>query len=354
VKGLLDEAIFEQARICNFSGRNLPTVDAEAFTGQVARLEEYDVSGLMGLVGERFAEPALWNVYLNDIEQAAPVRETVLGLMYRKIVEPGFPLNGPYLRSHALMDAIEESFGNMQDVDPDILRTFKHQKGLLENIIPSDIVAICDNDNAENVCIQEDIYEVIQDEYIDKSGDVDALNDTPCDSGREQERDESSPELSNEPPNFKAQEVEVRPFVQEVETCGMVMAEVNIEESCEDRHAHGSLDTEEMASDVPPVAMAMEKIRESESKGAKPSGCCAHPGSRVWPRLFTEKSRVREGGCSTATCSHVSVDPSTMRPRRGSSRAFLRSCPTTWSSFQAFPLTMLAAVSGPLSWPDVL
>ena len=108
VKGSVDKQFLEKAAECNFSGRNLPTIDSTELLSQLqGKKRKGEISEVFDFARTHFNAHDTWTRFFNEMASLSAPSPTVLIGLYHSLC--GSAINGkaPYLYDQSLLDRIE-------------------------------------------------------------------------------------------------------------------------------------------------------------------------------------------------------------------------------------------------------
>jgi hypothetical protein len=126
VKGLLDSSLFLKAAAFNFSGRNLPDIDASVLKFQIQKIASDEISGLSRYLKENYSENSNWKKFENRILQINNASKGILVDLHNYIFSNIRSNLTPFFHSQAIVDILGKLAQNDKYESKTLMIAFNH------------------------------------------------------------------------------------------------------------------------------------------------------------------------------------------------------------------------------------
>lgn len=120
VKGVMEPGLFQQASLANFSGRNLPTVDAGKLKNQISEITDESQNKLSQLIKENFSEDHVWACFLDRLNSAPSLQPSITCNAYLAMRSLGSLDSTEFLQSGETLKFLFKSMPDKSNIYPDL------------------------------------------------------------------------------------------------------------------------------------------------------------------------------------------------------------------------------------------
>jgi hypothetical protein len=126
VKGLLDSSLFLKAAAFNFSGRNLPDIDASVLKFEIQKIDSAEISRLSRYLKENYDEDSNWKKFENRILQINNTSKGILVDLHNYIFSNIRSNLTPFFHSQGIVDILGKLAQNDKYESKTLINAFNH------------------------------------------------------------------------------------------------------------------------------------------------------------------------------------------------------------------------------------